>query len=420
MKSVFSLGAVLSAAAAFALPSVDPATVTLAQDAAGKVTIGYTLADEPAIVTIDIQTNAGANAWASIGDKNLRGFAGAANRLLPAGTYAATWQPGQFWGGPDVESGNLRAVVSAWSTNDAPDYVVFDLATKTNVFFYTSAETLPRDLSDPIYRNDWLVLRRCHAAGLPWRRGTPSTEYQRRTEPPQCEEAFVCTISEDYYLAVFELTVGQWKWAENAWEPDFSNDPDAACLPVHTMSWESLRGKNATFDWPTKGHDVDDASMLGKIRARLNGYAFDLPTVAQWEFACRAGTVSAFSNGGEDGKHDVQAVGWVSENAEGGLHPVGTKPANPWGFYDMHGNASEWCLDYMTAFPVRYGENGPDACPCDHSYITGSARVIRGGGFVQSGTSARSGTPSDWSQPDLTSDHPAQVGCRLCLPAVFH
>ena len=419
MKANISLGFILAASAALALPSVDPANVTMTQDAGGKMTIGYVLTGEPAVITVDIQTNDGANAWVSIGESNLRGFAGDANRLIqPDGgkVRTATWQPGLHWGGADVTGGNLRAVVNAWPTNNPPDIAVFSLSAASNVMFYTSLAALPYEPTNELYKTEFLVMKRCHAAGLRWNRGAPFGEANRREGNDQhYEDPFVCTISADYYIGLFELTRYQYDQVMTSALYSY-DDPVDARKPKCTFSWEHCRGANATYDWPTKGHEVGSASLMGKLRART-GYDFDLPTAAQWEYACRAGTATAFSNGTNDGYH-IQDIAWTSENASA-PQEVGLLPANPWGFYDMHGNASEWCLDYMCNYPYKYDcENGPDAPPKDHSYMNGAYRIAKGGGFALSGTFARSGGITDWSAPSLNTDHGTQIGCRVSLPAV--
>lgn len=418
MKTKILLSLLVVESAALAMPRVDQSSVTMSQDGSGKMTIGYVLADEPAIVTIDVQTNAGGNAWISIGECNLRGFAGDVNRLIRPGAEmrAATWLPGVHWGRADVSGGNLRAVVNAWPTNNPPDVAVFSLTAPSNVMFYTSLAALPLDPTNDLYKTDRLVMRRCHAAGLRWNRGAPFGEPQRREASGlHFEDPFVCTIAADYYLGIFELTAYQYSVIYGN-RPYYAAKVDGR-KPEIGRTWNTFRGAEADYDWPTKGHAVNPTSCLGRLRA-LTGYEFDLPTSSQWEFACRAGTTTAFSNGTNNG-YDIPEIAWTHDNTDV-LHEVGLLKANPWGFYDMHGNASEWTLDHMTNYPVNYDSaNGPDATPGDHDYMkNGTFRVIRGGGFEQSGIFARSGCVSDWAKPNSYSDHGEQIGVRVCMPAV--
>ncbi|MGN0843666.1 MAG: formylglycine-generating enzyme family protein [Kiritimatiellia bacterium] len=119
---------------------------------------------------------------------------------------------------------------------------------------------------------------------------------------------------------------------------------------------------------------VDPATFVGKIQAKT-GLNFDLPTEAQWEYACRAGTSSKYNNGGDDGgdwstpgNKDVSVLArcWTDQSVAVGLYLP-----NFWGLYDMHGNVGQWCLDYSD------GYNSDPAI--DYAGAeSGSARVIRG------------------------------------------
>ena len=113
--------------------------------------------------------------------------------------------------------------------------------------------------------------------------------------------------------------------------------------PVDCVSYENIRGESTLEEWPIP-HTVDEGSFMGRLRSRT-GCDYDLPTEAQWEYACRSGTVMFYSYGEiEDGTYM-----WYSGNSSGFMHEVGTRKPNSWGFYDMHGNVREWCFDYPYA-----------------------------------------------------------------------
>ena len=131
-----------------------------------------------------------------------------------------------------------------------------------------------------------------------------------------------------------------------------------------------IRGTSATAGggWPEYGHAVDEDSFMGRIRAKT-GLMFDLPTEAQWEYACRAGTTTALNSGknllvktGEDA--NLNEVGRYDSNlndGKGGYSEhtkVGSYLPNAWGLYDMHGNVEEWCLDIRGDDPKYHALRG--------------------------------------------------------------
>ncbi len=122
-------------------------------------------------------------------------------------------------------------------------------------------------------------------------------------------------------------------------------------------------------------------SKTMKCDFTANGYR--LPTEAEWEYACRAGTTTKFSFG--DDERMFPDYGRSKDNAGGHPHPVGGKKPNPWGLYDMHGNVAEWCNDYYGESYYAKGENDNPRGPA-----SGEDRVLRGGGFTDSKDSCRS------------------------------
>ena len=123
-----------------------------------------------------------------------------------------------------------------------------------------------------------------------------------------------------------------------------------------------------------------------QLLAEASGYR--LPSEAQWEYACRAGTTTEYWSG--DSEADLARVGWYVENSGGQTHPVGEKPANPWGLYDMHGNVWEWCQD---------------------DWIEGALRGSRGGSWSLHARSVRA-VSRDWLASDSRADN---LGFRLLL-----
>jgi formylglycine-generating enzyme required for sulfatase activity len=135
----------------------------------------------------------------------------------------------------------------------------------------------------------------------------------------------------------------------------------------------------------------------------VTGKTYRLPTEAEWEYACRAGTTTAYSFGDDPKKLGDYA--WYAENAEDLTHEVGKKKPNPWGLYDMHGNVSEWCLDhyqkdYYSTFKKDTTALAPVLLPTANRF----SHVARGGSWADGAellrSAARRGSNKDWIQRD--------------------
>ncbi|MDE0867234.1 MAG: formylglycine-generating enzyme family protein, partial [Rubripirellula sp.] len=161
-------------------------------------------------------------------------------------------------------------------------------------------------------------------------------------------------------------------------------------LGIHEVTqsqYEQVMGSNPSQD---KGTDnpVENVNWTGAVNfcRRLSalpaekaaGNLYRLPTEAQWEYACRAGTTTRYSFGDDefDGRSGLGEYAWWRGNIDGKSHPVGSKQPNAWGLYDMHGNVWEWCQDW---YDEDYYESSPTSDPTGPS--EGSYRVIRGGWY---------------------------------------
>jgi len=166
---------------------------------------------------------------------------------------------------------------------------------------------------------------------------------------------------EPFYLMTTEVTQRMWK--ELMWlNPSRFEGDD---LPVEQVRWEEAQ------------------KFIQKLNTRYPGRDFRLPSEAEWEYACRAGSTTAFYLG--DSEADLDSAGWYDDNSGSKSHPVGLKQPNAWGLYDMHGNVWEWCQDW---FHDTY-----DGAPSDSSaWITGGSvyRVLRGGSWYSMATLCRS------------------------------
>lgn len=172
------------------------------------------------------------------------------------------------------------------------------------------------------------------------------------------------TLTRDFWIGKYEVTQGQWKAIMGKNPAKFQKGDN---YPVEMVSWNEAK------------------EFCDKLNARFKddlppGYRFDLPTEAQWEYACRAGTTTALNNSQKltyrdnpkADKKNLGAVAWYKGNSGGATRQVGTKLANRWGVYDMHGNVCEWCRD-------PYSENYDADPEFLRRSSTSMIRVYRGG-----------------------------------------
>ena len=202
------------------------------------------------------------------------------------------------------------------------------------------------------------------------------------------------TLSKPFYIGLFEVTQKQWSLVTGDNPSRFSGDK----RPVEMVSYNAIRGLSEGAQWPASSA-VDSSSFLGKLRART-GLDFDLPTEAQWEYACRAGTTTTYSYGNSpDGNYM-----WFKDNSLSQTHEVGTKKPNPWGLYDMHGNVWEWCRDW-------YADN-PSGGSNPQGFSSGSSRVLRGGSKYRDASYCTSSNRGDNSPSRKDRD---DFGFRLAM-----
>ncbi len=450
MKKTAVLAAcVLGAVACGADPGVE--NVTFSQDASlFQATVTYTLTgDEPAIVTMDIATNG-----ASIGAANIRALIGDVNRLVQPGDHAILWRPDRSWPGNLLTNGELEVSVKAWPECNPPDYMMIDISlgsqsipATNRVTYYECADAIPfpGGVTNDLCKTDYLVMRRCHATGVPVRIGTSAEEHwaEARWTP------HYVTLTNDFWIGVYEVTQRQYQHfcgSTNSFATPSYFTVDAATRPVENVMYIDLRGwsndssaTNGRKLWPETGHEVLPYDCIGKwghnhtnvlwLVRKITGMDFDLPTDAQWEIAARAGKGGNLPDGtayvktvnGEAGIVRVKRFARFFKNsqiagnsqtnawpaAEGGTAKVGSYLPNAWGIYDMCGNVAEWCLDNYGNFTTdsEIDPLGP-ATPAG-----GAIRVYRGGSWMRETweveVSERRGM-----NPNLAA---RDIGFRLCL-----
>ena len=247
---------------------------------------------------------------------------------------------------------------------DEPVFLVVDLSSGANSKSYPISyfSTIPSSGWSDDYKTTKLVLRRI----------APGTFNMRGlTSGGIVQEMISATLTKSYYIGVFEVTQKQYELVMGANPSVYKGEK----CPVAKVTYDMLRGSSLGAQWPSSS-EVDSSSFIGKLRART-GLNFDLPTEAQWEYACRAGTTSNYNNGG-DTEDDLKVLGRYSGNRSDGkggysdhYTTVGSYLPNGRGVYDMHGNVLEWCLDWY--------ENSPAGGVDPKGPSSGHYRVARGG-----------------------------------------
>ena len=259
--------------------------------------------------------------------------------------------------------------------------------------------------NDVAYKTTKLVMRKIPAKDVVWTMGAPVTEVGYTSAS---ETNHLVKLKKDYYMSVFPVTRKQFFLAtgKHALADDkIDSDTPDVCPENGLMYGNESAG------------DVCACMILPKLRTKLAERGFALPTDAQWEFACRAGTKSALYSGKEvssdalwSGKDpNCDEIAWFAGNTTNKEMPVGGKAPNAFGLYDMIGNVAEWCCDKMTTgvdYVAVFGAGWePDDVVVDQKAANGQPRVMRGLGIVSNGYAKylrnavrRQGT-NDWSTP---------------------
>lgn len=456
MKSNFL---VFSAVSLFAFAAMS--AVTVEQDAVTRtVKVSYTLAED-AIVTVDFQTNtvaSGNGAWVSVGGRAQQSVAGEVNCWVRATedgeVRRAFWFPDETWEGFTLPTAQLRAEIKTWTKLNPPDYMVVDLRTETNVTYYLGADYLPGGVGDIYYKTDAMVFRHIRAKDVEWLMGAEYAANSGMFNPNAV--AHRVKLTSDYWFAVYECTKGQYSWIKN--------DPSSAyatmetlktkAVPISWLSYTDIRGVNT---WPVldgngvfdfeQSYAVDSSSPLAKFRAKTGLKWADLPTEAQWEFACRAGQRGPLYDGGAITIDHYMQLGRMLENSKEPINmnddyyglnseaaSVGSYVPNKWGIYDCYGNVSELCQDWYEDFSVCN-----DGGCIDQSLLytdpvgpqSRTKRVLRGTNKhwnitfylaygVQDGSLTKASLSSargDASGP-TEKEYGSNQGFRLCVPIV--
>ena len=230
--------------------------------------------------------------------------------------------------------------------------------------------------------------------------GSPSSEPGRVSDETQHR----VTLTRGYYLQATEVTQGQWQAVMGSNPSSFKSCGDDC--PVEQVSWNDVQ------------------AFIQKLNQKEGGSQYRLPTEAEWEYAARAGSDTAFANGGITENQcgldsNLDDMGWYCGNSDvvyngcfdlskwggatcAGTHPVSQKKPNSWGLYDMHGNVWEWCQDW-------YGDYSSGTVLDPKGPLIGFARVCRGGGWRYPAMYCRAAYRNKYS-PHITN---YRIGFRL-------
>lgn len=250
----------------------------------------------------------------------------------------------------------LYCVIDLSTGVDSTNYPVSYFATEPSGGFNTSA-----------YKTSKMVLKLLNA-------GTYKMQNSK-----------LVTLSKPFYMGIFEVTRGQ--WCEVMGSVESSKYGSGSNLAIYCVSYSR-------------------AAYFIRLLQTRTGLDFSLPTEAQWEYACRAGTTTKYSYG--DYTNDEYM--WCSVNSSSEVHPVGSKKPNPWGLYDMHGNVAEWCSDWSGTLTYGTDPKGPDSS-------VDECRVVRGGGWNSHpnncASSARGGAYPSHVVSSTVEIYYKEIGFRL-------
>jgi formylglycine-generating enzyme required for sulfatase activity len=296
------------------------------------------------------------------------------------------------------------------------DYMVIDLSGGTGASNYPVAHlsAMPLGGWTDEYKTTKLVLRKIPKGTFMM--GNRSTDYPEDFMGDKNLNLQSVTLTNDFYIGVFEVTQRQWELVMGNRPSYFTNVSCYASRPLEQVSYYEIRENplpvidvddpenpyrkvthagtdDPDVDWPSNS-TVNASSFMGKLRAKTGLATLDLPAEAQWEYACRAGTTTTLNTGynlngrisgidphmdvtGRYRANGVELYGCKrSVNTLGGTAKIGSYLPNAWGLYDMHGNVQEWCLDWD--YPLLKSMTDPEGA------ASGYSRVTRGGYWATS------------------------------------
>ena len=405
--------AALAASAASATVTIS--NVAFTQDAAThEVTINYDLATsdgEPAFVSLDVITNG-----VSVGATHVKSLSGdvstspadTSSLVTPGNGKTITWRARADLPGVGLSSAAMR--VTAIATNHFEGlYMVVDLSRGKDSTYWPVQYTACRpDTNSPAFYTTELWLRRVPAGTFAMGYGTSGDAYPVHN----------VTLSKDFYCGVLPVTRKQHAIIKGAW-PN-GEDESMGRYPVSKVQYNTIRGQN----WPN--NNLTQSDQIVTLLRNKTEQQFDLPTEAQWEYACRAGHSGNDYNDGSPYGNDTAAnngsgyapLGWgqansgyTSSDKNDHWQPVALKKPSDWDFYDFYGNVLEWCRDWYGAYSSADQTDPAGA-------TSGTLRVSRGGSYALNASALNSyyRRHNDTTNKPNVSDN--NTGYRLVVETV--
>ena len=236
--------------------------------------------------------------------------------------------------------------------------------------------------------------------------GSPDAETGRRDDEGPMHEVELSP----FWMSKYEITWNQYEvWSDRVdslrraayGKPTTPRDKLADSVTRPTPPYTDMSFGMGRENNPAICMTQHSARMFCTWLSAKTGRYYRLPTEAEWEYVCRAGTTTMYSFG--DDPSQIGEYAWYTDNSEGIYHPVGKKKPNPWGFYDMHGNVAEWVLDQYVpdTYKLRAGSAAVDPLTIP---MTEYPRIVRGGGWDDPAemlrSAVREGSSEEWKQQD--------------------
>ena len=305
---------------------------------------------------------------------------------LSMSTYAGISVTGEVGRVYAIESSNVLGTTNEWRTAavlqlPASPFVWFDLESTLSTQRFYRVSTVPvQPATNMVFIPPGVFML-----------GSPSNAVDRGAdEGPRT----AVTLPFGFWMGIHEVT--QQEYADVTGLPNPSHWAGDSSRPVESVSWRDATNYCAMLTARERNSDrIPEA------------FQYRLPTEAEWEYACRAGTLTRFSYGDDPGYEALEDFAWYAGNSDGMTRPVGRRLPNPWGLRDMHGNVWEWCWDWYGPYPGGSvtAPGGPD---------TGETRVVRGGSWFVEGADCRSANRFDFN-PARDS---RGIGFRVVLAVV--